>query len=102
VTAQEWADSLVGRDWESFWNDDEDNDEEETAPAASVASLAVEAAADFNQGESDDHDENGSHGSIIDDWYAGRVLAATIQGDGNVLVKVLFVGDEMNNSTKWN
>ncbi len=73
---KEWAESLVCRDWEIYWNSDEENADEPTKRK------------DKN-GKDDD-----SQGSFIDDWYAGRVLEATVQEDGTVVVKVLFVGDE--------
>lgn len=93
TTTQEWAASLVGRDWEIYWNDDEDNDEKEVSATAPASSVAVDAPSDLTGGDNDDG-ENGSQGDIIDDWYAGSVLAATVQDNGTVLVKVLFVGDE--------
>ncbi|KAL3905518.1 MAG: hypothetical protein SGILL_009648, partial [Bacillariaceae sp.] len=46
VATAEWAQSLVGRDWEIFWVDDEDND------GAALESTAVDATAAVDANES--------------------------------------------------
>ena len=76
---KEWANTLVGCDWEIFWS----NDEEKQA-----------------QTKQDDETEKGNKGdsvdvdSIIDDWYDGRILSADIQKDGTVQGRIVFLGDE--------
>lgn len=111
---QDWAESLVGRDWEIYWNDDEDNDakdEAETAPMdvttstttthAPEVSTTPDTSADKMVVDKDENDipaskddDDESEGSIIDDWYAGRILKVTRQESGVLMFKVLFVGDE--------
>lgn len=73
ISMAEWAESLVGRDWEIYWNSDDDADQ---------------------LSEHQDYEEDNSQGSFIDDWYAGRVLEAIVKENGTVVVRVLFVGDE--------
>jgi hypothetical protein len=137
-----WAQSLVGRDWEIWWNDEEENDVKETndnhedvgavaknttmeapaseddkrngtispmdldtattvssegsaAPAEPSTDGREEVKEDKKESQSDDENESDSdgEGSIIDDWYAGRVLSFRQKGS-TFQFKILFVGDE--------
>ena len=97
TTTKEWAESLVGRDWEIYWNDDEDNDEREsTAPAMAVDKPAESESYknELSPGDAEGNNDESSQGSIIDDWYAGRILSAAPNANGSVQFRVLFVGDE--------
>jgi hypothetical protein len=72
---REWASSLVGREWELFWNDDNDN--QEAKPGGKSAD-----------------DNEGNAVNVIDDWYDGCILSVDVKDDGTVLGRAVFVGDE--------
>jgi hypothetical protein len=158
MVSLDWARSLVGRDWEIWWNDEEENKDEteevnvqrpsmndatittkittatteigpirgtdhhhqgdviqESGPIPMVVDrqnsgqrssspVAPEKSTNPDAQPKDD-DKNGknnqdgevqsdSEGSIIDDWYAGRVLKMTQQADNVFMFKILFVGDD--------
>jgi hypothetical protein len=137
-----WAQSLVGRDWEIWWNDEEENDVKEkndnhedvgavannatieasaseddkgnetfspmdidtaptvisegsSAPAKPSTDVLVreEVKEDKKESQSEDGIDSDGEGSIIDDWYAGRVLSFKQKG-ATFQFKILFVGDE--------
>jgi hypothetical protein len=135
-----WAQSLVGRDWEIWWNDEEENDVKEkndkhenvgavaknatieataseddkrnetfspmdidttttvvsegsAAPAKTSTDVREEVKEDKKESQSDDEIDSDGEGSIIDDWYAGRVLSFRQEG-ATFQFKILFVGDE--------
>jgi hypothetical protein len=137
-----WAQSLVGRDWEIWWNDEEENDVKEkndkhddVGAVAKNATIEASASEDDKRNETfspmdidtaatvisegsaspakpstdvlvreevkedkkesrpDDEIDSDGEGSIIDDWYAGRVLSFRQEG-ASFRFKILFVGDE--------
>ena len=102
----DWAKSLVGRDWEIFWSEEEDNENAAATDKKVYDSSQIEpkkSSIEENDnsnsnkqsegGKESDGDSN-SVGSIIDDWYAGRVVSAEVDSDaGKYLFKIRFVGD---------
>lgn len=138
MVSANWAQSLVGRDWEIWWSDDdEDNDVKENQAEAEggctiTSNDAVETSTNTDKAAETLHQidvsmaidiggsvppdiqlTNGSggqeqdrkdslsgdaidsegEGSIIDDWYAGRILSFTPDG-GSFRFKIHFVGEE--------
>ena len=114
----EWAQSLVGRDWEIYWSEGGDGDDAsiEDAPSdvrvqtpipigePSTVQLNEEnggAGSNLTNGTeksaSDDTDdgETSEEGSIIDDWYAGHVKSMSVQDDNKFSFAVCFVGEDI-------
>ena len=93
---EEWAKSLVGRDWEIFWNDEEENSDQKNE-AASVNNDPDKQSHEKDDDNKDPGSDNDSVGSIIDDWYAGYIVSLNpnpADAEGKVTFKVRFVGDE--------
>ncbi|CAB9514346.1 Transcription factor S-II (TFIIS), central domain [Seminavis robusta] len=70
VTLEEWANSLVGRDWEIFWADD--------------------GCCEKQQG----HEEEEEESEDVEDWYDGHIDQIEELRDGNYSFRVRFVGDD--------
>ncbi|CAJ1888328.1 unnamed protein product [Cylindrotheca closterium] len=118
-----WAENLVGRDWEIWWSDNEEgtsgdnNDDgnqdqpsgmdvdnndsvlDDTMTGRDLVSSTVMASLDnttddpVDRNENNDESESEGEGSVIDDWYAGRILSFEQSGQ-SFIFKVIFVGDE--------
>ena len=69
---QEWATSLIGRDWEIYWK--------------------PENPAEDQQNENEDEDEDMED---VEDWYDGHIVDIDYRKeDGNFSFRVTFVGDD--------
>ena len=113
ATRDEWANSLVGRDWEIFWADDgccekkeclketiqvpiHDENENETATDENTGQehqLLLQQEPQEQEKNGNEQDEESDH-EDVEDWYDGHVLDQTSTNDGNVAFRVRFVGDE--------
>jgi hypothetical protein len=94
---QQWAKSLVGRDWEIYWNDEEDKEDSPAKQVDTISSMEICTEEKENvdtKNDNEDEDEDSEQGSIIDDWYAGKVLSLEPQDGDKLSFKVHFVGDE--------
>jgi hypothetical protein len=111
-TDEEWARSLIGRDWEIFWDSGEEKagDEKDQGSAAGIpaAESVVEvdpsdtqptASATRRSGVVAASGDEANKGDAIgseepSDWYDGRIVSAKKCYDGRFLFFVTFVGDE--------
>lgn len=122
MASSSWAESLVGRDWEIWWSEDREGSTGENDNGKSSQGRDIDKADDaameidgtmaggdlfpstvkdsINEidedvaEDSEEENESESEGSIIDDWYAGRILSYEQVGDQSFVFKTLFVGDE--------
>lgn len=114
TATKEWGESLVGRDWEIYWSEakevgtqvessashenamETDDGEEGLKPKTNK----VDDNNNNNKGDDDDENDNDDdeddddEGSIIDDWYAGKVLSMNVTRNGEMTFRILFVGDD--------
>ena len=119
MASSSWAEDLVGRDWEIWWSEneggtsDDKNGESPNKPSEMdvdkdkplqenddmvsnvVMAYLHETKNDPGkpEGENEGESESEGEGSVIDDWYAGRILSFEQAGE-SFIFKIIFVGDE--------
>eukprot|EP00546_Thalassionema_frauenfeldii_P020557 CAMPEP_0178903134 /NCGR_PEP_ID=MMETSP0786-20121207/4990_1 /TAXON_ID=186022 /ORGANISM="Thalassionema frauenfeldii, Strain CCMP 1798" /LENGTH=1932 /DNA_ID=CAMNT_0020574475 /DNA_START=167 /DNA_END=5965 /DNA_ORIENTATION=+ len=90
-----WAESLVGRDWEIFWeNGDTDtsgsNNEIAVESKEEVGDLtSVENSQVFEGKEEEEEEEED-----ISDWYDGRIINYNLSAAGTLSFDIKFVGED--------
>mmetsp|Transcript_25232 Transcript_25232/g.38131 ORF Transcript_25232/g.38131 Transcript_25232/m.38131 type:complete len:1046 (+) Transcript_25232:163-3300(+) len=88
-----WAESLVGRDWEIFW-DTGVNDSSE--PKNEMTAITKDGGENFTSRENseaivgEEEDEEGD----ISDWYDGRIIRYESAGAGDFSFDIRFVGED--------
>jgi hypothetical protein len=93
---EEWASSLVGRDWEIFWTPDDSSCEDEESPYEPLCQNVPPSGAIKAPKKRAATDDNGDASvEDIEDWYDGHIDAIESRKEnGNVSFHVRFVGDE--------
>lgn len=107
-TEEEWARSLIERDWEIFWDSDGGDLTHDKATAASITNEVISdipsssvqgdieraAAQQRTVATSDDDDENEENEAEPSDWYDGFIISAKKCVEGQFLFFIKFVGDD--------
>ena len=94
-----WAHSLVGKDWEIYWDDE--GEEEDGDESESGRSVAKEKACKGGGGKDDEKKDKDDRGADakggeeeVSDWYDATVLSYRPKSDPDAPFRIRFAGDD--------
>ena len=105
-TEEEWARSLIGRDWEIFWDSGDEKAQDkkdqgsadvqvqvDTSDTQATATVMGRSGVMAETGDAN-KEEDATTSEEPSDWYDGRIVSAEKRNDGTFLFFITFVGDE--------